>query len=92
MICPDDFDPTEETPAGGCNPGPMREDPGHRAFYRELFELGERWGRENQAWDWRSARMSPPSREGREAELRALFDRWGDGRPARIFTYAEAGC
>jgi hypothetical protein len=86
VIEPDGYDATLEEPHEGDDPGPWRENPDHRRFYRELFALGKRWGHENEAF---SDGGPLPEREAREAELRALYERYSARYPGRVSTATE---
>lgn len=85
-IEPDGYDVTTEEPHEGDDPGPWRENPDHRRFYRELFALGKRWCKENEAF---SSGGALPGCEAREAELRALYECYSAMYPGRVFTAAE---
>jgi hypothetical protein len=85
-IEPDGYDATLEEPHEGDDPGPWRENPDHRRFYRELFALGKRWCHENEAF---SSGGPLPEREAREAELRALYERYSPRYLGRVSTDIE---
>lgn len=85
-IEPDSYDLTLEEPHEGDDPGPWRENPDHRRFYRELFTLGKRWGHENERF---SSGGPLPERVAREAELRALYERYSARYPGRVSVATE---
>jgi hypothetical protein len=86
-IEPDCFDVTVEEPHEGDDPGPERENPEQRRFYRELFALGKRWRGENESFVDSGGPL--PCRTARETELRALYERYAARHPGRIATAGD---